>query len=176
MIETITTSFVVVWIVVAILTLLLFIAAANDSFAAAFWFSVIGLAVLQLVTAANPWGWVADNPKTFLACAAAYIPIGIGWSLFRWLKLLKSSAVNILKDKDSFTPNAYYASWEVFVAKRFPNASKNKDRIICWIVYWPFSVLAYLLLDFLREFGNWIYDKISGIYKAMADRVKDSLL
>ena len=175
MIEAITTSMTAVWILTAALALLLFIAAASDSFAAAFWFTVIGLAVLQFVTVADPWGFVASHPRMTIAAALAYLPIGVGWSMFRWWKLLQKSAAVLKSEKQSWKPGTYYKSWDEYIAERLPTASRNKERIVCWIAYWPFSIAAYLLIDFLQEAAEWVYARISRIYTSMADKVKASL-
>lgn len=175
MIEAITTSVTTVWLLTAAMALLLLIAAANDSFAAAFWFTVIGLALLQFVSIADPWSWASSHPYTLAIAAAAYIPIGIGWSLFRWWKLLQKSAERVRKEKPTWKPFGAYSKWEDYVKRSLPNASVNKNRIICWITYWPFSAAAYLLLDLLDDIGDWIYTKLSGFYQSMVDRVAASL-
>lgn len=175
MIEAITTSMTTVWILSAAMLLFLFIAAANDSFAVALWFTVIGLALLQFASIADPWAWATCHPKTLVAVAAAYFPIGVGWSLFRWWKMLQKAAAEIKSDRGRFNQSTIYPTWEEWVKGHLPKASLNKDRIICWITYWPFSAAAYLLLDLLREIGEWVYAKISRLYQSLADRVAASL-
>lgn len=175
MIEAITTSATTVWLLTAAMFMLLFIAAANDSFTAAFWLSVIGLALLQFVTIADPWAWASSHPYTLGIAAAAYLPIGVGWSLFRWWKTLQKTAADIRKEKGSFESGRSWSSWEAYVKAHLPSASANKERIVCWITYWPFSAAAYLLLDLLYDIGDWIYTKLSGFYQSMVDRVAASL-
>ena len=175
MIEAITTSVTTVWIVSAAMLLLLFIAAANDSFAAAFWFTVIGLAALQFITFADPWAWITTHPYTFGIGLAAYLPIGVGWSLFRWCRLLQKEAARVAGEKATWKPLGAYSKWEEYVRRSLPSASENKERIICWVTYWPFSVAAYLLLDLLYDIGDWIYTKLSGLYQSMVERVVASL-
>ena len=176
MFEAITTSVTTVWILSAALMLLLFIAAANDSFAAAFWFTVIGLAVLQFFTIADPWDWIKDHRFALAIGAVAYFPVGVGWSLFRWWKLLQKTAADIRRDRKNFDAHkGAWSSWEAYVKSHLPSASSHKEEIICWITYWPFSVAAYLLLDLLQDIGNWIYRKLSGFYQAMVDKVAASL-
>jgi hypothetical protein len=175
MIEAITTSVTTVWLLTAAMVLLLFIAAAKDSFAAAFWFTVIGLALLQFVTIADPLSWVKAHPYAIGIGAAAYLPIGVGWSLFRWWKILQKAAVEIRKEKGNWSPSNYWSSWDSYVKYHLPSASANKERIVCWITYWPFSAAAYLLIDLLYDIGDWIYTKLSGFYQSMVDRVAASL-
>lgn len=177
MIEAITTSATTVWLIASVMVLLLFISAVNDSFAAAFWFTVIGLALLQFFTIADPWGWLEDHKYAALIAATVYIPVGVGWSLFRWWKTLQKSAAEIRDYKADFdkNPNKSWSSWDAYVKAHLPSASANKERIVCWIAYWPFSAAAYLLIDLLTDIGEWIYAKLSGLYQAMVDRVAESL-
>jgi hypothetical protein len=176
MFEAITTSITTVWLLTAALLLLLFIAAANDSFAAAFWFTVIGLALLQFITIADPWSWVTEHRYLLTIGAAAYIPIGVGWSLFRWWKLLKKEAAELRKEKATWDAGRHNSTtWPEYVKRHLPRPSSHKSEIICWITYWPFSAAAYLLLDLLYDIGDWIYTKLSGFYQTMVDRVAASL-
>lgn len=175
MVEFITTSMTAVWILCGVLAIFLFVAAANDSFGVAFWLTVLGLAALQLITVADPWSWVKSHPYTIGILLAAYFPAGVLWSLFRWWKTLQKAAVDIRSDRGRFTPSGIYPTWEEWVKGHLPKASLNKDRIICWITYWPFSAAAYLLLDLLQEIGEWVYAKISRLYQSLADRVAASL-
>lgn len=176
MIEAITTSLVTIWIIVGGMVLFLFIAAASDNCWTAFWSMAIGLALLQFASSADPWGFVAEHRFAAAISAIAYLPLGVGWSLFRWWKTLQRAAVQLKAEKPKWEPDMAYKTWETYVDRRMPSPSQNKERIVCWIAYWPFSIAAYLLIDFLREVCDWIYVKISGMYRAMADRVKASLL
>ena len=89
--------------------------------------------------------------------------------------MLQNAASEIRREKDRFKPSSYWDSWDKYVQGNLPSASANKERITCWIVYWPFSVAAYLLLDLLQDIGEWIYAKLSGFYQSMVDRVAATL-
>jgi hypothetical protein len=162
-----------VWIAVAVLFVVLFFAAANDSLSVAFWATVIGLGILQLLSSLDPFTYVKENPKDVLFVALGYFPAGIAWSFYRWWRVLKKAGSDLASMKSHFS-NA--DEWKRHVDRMWPTASQNKSRISVWITYWPFSLASYILCDFLYEIADWIYTKISGLYQRVSDHVKASLL
>lgn len=174
--DVITTSVLAAWIIFAVLLFILFVAAANDSLSTLVWFTIIGFLVLQFVTVADPFGWAMRNPWAVAMAVIAYIPAGVGWSTFRWWKLLNAAASDIREEKPNYKPRWSTDTWEKYVSDNLPKPSRHKEEIILWIAYWPFSLLAYALIDFLQELGELVYAKISKIYQSMADRIKATLL
>lgn len=67
-------------------------------------------------------------------------------------------------------------SLENIVKKITPLASKKKAIITSWISYWPVSLAATLLNNPFRQFFEWIYDNISGIYDKISKRYQNELL
>ena len=65
---------------------------------------------------------------------------------------------------------------EEIVVKVTPVASKKKSIITSWISYWPVSLAATLLNNPFRQFFEWIYDNISGIYDKISKRYQNELL
>lgn len=173
MIEAIVASALTVYVLLAVVGLLLFIAAYNDSLAVTFWVTVAGLVAFQFLTSVDPWGYVRENPKDIAFWAAAYFPIGIAWSFFRWWRVLKDKASELMSYRHHYNDAN---RWEEHVKSHMPTASNNKSAITCWITYWPFSVTSYLLVDILCDIGNWIYSLISGLYQRLADHVTASIL
>lgn len=176
MIEAIVASTLTIYVLFAILGVVLFLAAYNDSIGVAFLATVIGFLAFQFLSKADPWGYVQQHPKDLAFWALAYFPIGIAWSFFRWWRVLNTRAADLMRNKDTWTPAYGETSWADHVKKYMPKASNHKSSISCWITYWPFSVAAYLLVDILCDIGNWIYNLISGLYQRLADHVTNSLL
>lgn len=175
MVETIVASAATFWVLGAVAAVLLCIAANSDSF---FWgvaVTVAGLLGFQLLTTTDPLGYIENHPKDIALWAAAYLPIGIAWSFFRWWRVLKNKGAEILADKADFKPGYGGKTWKEFVDNRMPKAGDNKQRIVCWIMYWPFSAASYVLFDILCDIGNWLYAQLSGLYTRMADHVKASI-
>lgn len=175
MFEAIAASSLTVYVLFSLMSVVLFFATYKDSLAVAFWATVIAVLGFQFFTAVDPYGYVTENPKDLLLFAAAYFPIGIAWSFFRWWRVLKNKAAQLVQDKPRFHPDNYIKTWAQYVRKHMPKAAENKSSITCWITYWPFSVASYLLVDILCDIGNWIYSLISGAYQRMADRITASI-
>lgn len=52
-----------------------------------------------------------------------------------------------------------------------PLASKHKSSIMFWIGYWPFSVIWFLVSDLVREFAEYVYNKVAGTFQRLSDRM-----
>lgn len=52
-----------------------------------------------------------------------------------------------------------------------PVANDHKTEIISWIIYWPFSLLWYLIDDPLKKFGKFLYRNLVSIYDKMSKRM-----
>ena len=65
---------------------------------------------------------------------------------------------------------------EEIAVKVTPLASKKKSIITSWISYWPVSLAGTLLNNPFRQFFEWIYDNISGIYDKISKRYQNELL
>lgn len=163
------------WIVLSAVLIFLFLAAAFDSFGLAFWATVIGVLILQFATIADPFAWVKANRGWVITGALCYLPIGVGWSVFRWAGVLRKYAAELRTQKSAFKPGNYYRSWEEYVNSMFPTVANNKSRIMFWITYWPVSAVAYLCFDVLRDIGEWVYSHVSGMYLRMREKVIASL-
>lgn len=173
MIEAIVASALTVYVLLAIVSVVLFLTAYNDSMGFAFVTTIVGLLAFQFLSNVDPWGYIKDNPKDLAFWAAAYFPIGIAWSFFRWWHVLKDKGAELLKYRSHYSdPNR----WTEYVKSHMPTASNNKSSITCWITYWPFSVASYLLVDILCDIGNWIYSLISGLYQRLADHVTATIV
>lgn len=165
-----------VWALATLVVIMLFIATSNDSLSFAFWVTVAGLAGFQILTEVDPWGFVKENPKALGLAAFLYLPAGVLWSFYRWWRLLKNTAADLVAEKkEGHWGGRSPSDWTRHKNAMMPSAAKNKGRISCWIGYWPFSIASYLLVDLLGEIGNWIYVQISGAYQRMADSIKASI-
>lgn len=145
------------WCVVALL-MIVFVAALCESLPAAFWATVIGLLALQLATTFQALSWTAENPAATCAALAAYLPIGVAWSWWKWRRLVDDHAAPLRAELATWKPSTYYATWEKYVTSKLPSPSRHKERISLWIAYWPFSVTAYIV-------GEWIVDCVEAVYK-----------
>ena len=118
------------------------------------------------------------NPMTLASIVLVSLGIGALWSMWKWRRHVKSESVQAeleegmasfvqKEDKrkkyygDDFVHKPFYESAE------FPNAARasyNKERILTWIIFWPFSMIVYFFDDFLRDIALWVYERLAKVY------------
>jgi len=113
----------------------------------------------------NLFLWVFNHPITTLKFIGGYLIIGGGWSLIKWYihlcNIRAEIKTNLKKNRTSLIKKSSenYLSYE-------------KNEIIGWITYWPFSIMDTL-------FGNIpeiIYRNMVQIYERMAHYMLSDLI
>lgn len=163
------------------------------------WYDTVSIAAVGVVvfgavtwlfgTPAN-FAWLAD-PVTLISLVVVFLGIGALWSLWKWRRHVRSASVQ--RDiKESV--EAYIKSkadrksryGEDYVEPAFVdsmscpttiNPAHNKNRIVTWIVLWPFSMLVYFFEDLLMDIARWVYERLGKVYwritlAAMPDTTK----
>lgn len=100
--------------------------------------------------------YLKELPITWFGATSTvviYLVIGILWSFFKFYRHVKSNKSNY---------------------KTYGMSEIDKRTIGTWIVYWPFSVLIYILGDLIREFINWVVNQFQGIYKRLMEKALNS--
>lgn len=185
---------IIFWLIVAaVLGLLVLSVERDDPFVATI--TMIGtIAFFTAFTAFNPFTWVLANSGLILLLAVVYLVIGVAWTVAKWYfynlnvasKLRRFKAewtkANPLRPASSHRDAETIADYEYrFLCEarhelgldihEIPlKVSKNKSRIMTWLVYWPFSALWTLLNDPIRHLYNFVYDRIGGTLQAISDR------
>lgn len=137
------------------------------------WLLVIPILLVPVIWGVNPFYWVLQNPGLFVSNFLQYLLIGSAYALFRWVWLSAESG-KAIKSKYDFWQKEYIASsfpdlnrtFEDFLRNHdlIPTASKNKNRIANWIVWWPFNAIGFLLSDFLRNFMRFFSNLIQHLF------------
>lgn len=110
--------------------------------------------------------------------AAVYLPIGSGYSIFRWKMFVRTEVRRALDKVDDlravYAKNVRYQTgtqtFEEWVTDKRggfmdpPQASHNKGRIYIWILYWPISAVCYVMRDMVTHLMREIYARLSRIY------------
>lgn len=52
-----------------------------------------------------------------------------------------------------------------------PRPRDHKSLITLWMIYWPWSMMWYLLSDPIKRFANWIYRRIQQLLEAISEHV-----
>lgn len=83
--------------------------------------------------------------QNLLLIAAAYIPIGIVWSIFRFRRFC-----------DFVVAETKRTNGNRDAAKRKVEMSNNMDNIVYWAAAWPFSFLSSILGDLIDVMDSLI--------------------
>ena len=108
--------------------------------------------------------YVLNNPLQILEYIGLYVVAGIVWSFYKWYVYLKKN-VEKLKERGTKSTNFKKDYSNIF------DASENKESIIAWMIYWPFSAFWYIISDPITKFYKWLFEKFSGIYENITNSV-----
>lgn len=174
------------WILVAVELVLVFAFVENEKgLLAGVSFGVFGL-VLQFVFGVDIFKFIIENPWKIGVFAAAYVAIGITWSIFRFWWFVGTKFQEIADyEKNWMTRNGYQydengamapetvIKWNEYVDKNSPTALENKAFICRLIAYWPINVIWFLISDFVKEFFVKIYNRLSKVYEGIIETAKN---
>ena len=123
--------------------------------------SVLGLGTLayflfnlQLATL----GWIT----------LAYIPIGLGWSIWRWRKHCKTAVEDHNSSKIEY--------WGGGSIQSRINPSKNIGKIVNWVFIWPFSLLETFISDLIDAVEDFIKNYLIKIYENISSKYADQII
>lgn len=106
--------------------------------------------------------FIKDNPGTIILMLISYVVIGVIWSIVKWYFYLQGFKMHhIIRNG---TENG-------ISLRNIPRGSQNKNRIITWMSYWPFSMIWTIINEPVRKIFKYIYSKIEGIYDKMSKSV-----
>ena len=139
-----------------------------------FWF-VAGLAGIiyswkkDFLVISSDMDWVV-----FAVGVAAYLAAGCLWLLFKWRQYSKFKYAKYLKEVERYKRDKYQSgpSMENFI----PRIKEHVASINSWILFWPFSVVRYvvnnLLSDFLEMLRNKLTDALNSVARSQFKEVK----
>ena len=114
--------------------------------------------------------YISNHTSEVLFSALIYLTIGVVWSFFKWAKYISEEHGEdiVKKAKTQGISRA-----EVFesLKKTYPasfNPTRNVNKIVPWIVAWPFSMLCYALFDLLHDFVHSLIRLLSEVYNKSA--------
>lgn len=121
---------------------------------------------------------VITNFKIVLIGLILYFIAGGLWSVFKWWRF-NVAVKNRYDEIISREPSAKMSDILYSIRKYFrndeltlpPRASKMKTTITLWIVSWPWSMVAWVLGDFVMEICSSIYKILGNVY----DRITKSI-
>lgn len=135
------------------------------------WSTVIMIAslIVYQYLFADIWGWFKDNYLLLPIYVSAYLLLGVGWSIVKWIGfLVKFNQKREDAIKSSKSLNFTYKDTNLWDT---PKASDYKNKIIAWMCWWPVSMIGTILNDPVRRMLTFVYDRLSGVYQKLANKI-----
>lgn len=111
---------------------------------------------------------IADNPMKTISYTALYVAIGFVWSFIRlalWARKDKRYKADLAETYAEFRSDPNY---KLIIEK--PRFIDVKDKVVTWIVYWPFSMAWALLRDFIMRPIEKLVDLLRGMYDVVLSK------
>jgi hypothetical protein len=133
--------------------------------------------------------FVQSHPKLTALYVLSYFGIGFAWSVFKWAKqFLDTNSKELAKiaAKESKTPYEVYLdhlkideyAWDDKRHSLYDNLTKldllsRANQVGTWILWWPLSIVEYILGDLLVDLGKLIVRLFKRVYaKAVEIAIK----
>jgi len=150
----------------------------------------IYLTFLSYLGKFNVFSYVFYDPLRTFLYVLGYFVIGVIWSFIKWWLKVNETAERYKEEKDKFfkeheaknsaVPEKYQKSddvidrWQSHIEYKEdiekPIASKNKEKISVWIVYWPFSFFWSLINDIVKRIVEQFVIRFQKVYQSISDR------
>lgn len=157
-----TFAFVLLCVLVGTIVLALAVERHDEGWAVATAVIVALLVTVELFTQTKPLSYMWHNVWSLGLWVVGYAAIGVVYIWVRWFFFVKN-AVAYLRDRGPSEFAYKYGAAPPLQVRRF------KSRIVGWGVYWPFSGLALLIDEPIKNFFNWVYNTISNSLQKMSD-------
>ena len=146
------------WILVSILSIAIIISLERESGFAATCSLIVALLIFYFCGGRNDLFdfsiWLKNHPVDIIIYVLAYFFIGTAWSFVKWYLFLVKLKESGIKQKDYRCEVSY-----------------NKDKVISWMTYWPFSVIWTFFDHPVKKAWNFIYIKTAKVYDNIAKQV-----
>lgn len=100
-----------------------------------------------------------------LVFGGSYFVAGLIWSFFRWFTFVKKR-YQWYKRSHGNDPD-----FEKAKKSNIPLAKEHKEELSAWIVFWPFSMIRYVLGDLFKDLINAIVTTFQKTYNSIAQKV-----
>lgn len=177
-------------LVILELLLLLGLVASERPYSALLSIAVVA-AILDLCFGTGVYATLWHHPWTAVAGVLGYIAIGVLWSFPKWwffvhqvrdryidelngYKLSRGLAPDKILNPDEMAAfkKATHYRWDNQIP---PQVSKNKNTVLVWMMYWPFSLLWTLFDEPIQRAFRWIFERIKGVYQRISESVFSDL-
>lgn len=138
---------------------------------------------LAVFSAIAYWIFKVDT-MTLLIGVAAYIPIGVCWSFYRWKRYCTSAVESYNERKtqrvsqDDVQGVADLAHWterNLESLKDDVAPGNNITRLVNWILIWPFSVIDNVLGDLYDMVVTLVKKHLINLYTRISSKALDNV-
>lgn len=152
--------------------------------------------LLHFVCGLNVIGLTLTHPGVATLCGLGYLIVGTAWSVVKWFLFALKRKEEYLEAKESWRPDDEQREvfdragqnlvkkgpdkWEdstrrkSFVNRKgtlVPLVRENKERVMLWMVYWPWSAVWTIINDPIKRLFRHIFNMIQDALQAVANRV-----
>lgn len=171
------------WIVVLIFLVAEVVASRSEELGAPVAILALAVVVLTLFSDFNVAAVIAAHWVLALLAVPFHFLAGAGWARLKWggriASALEDFDQNQAKWRTEYEERPRSDTWAEYVRLFHscpPSAAENKERIVTWILFWPFS-LIWSVLTYPRQFALVIYRRLLTAFERMAtaafaDRLK----
>jgi hypothetical protein len=129
------------------------------------WSILLGLPVLLYFTGCKNeilslLSYVQENPVTIILGFVGYLFLGTIWSVVKWYLYLTN-----IREYYRLYPYNFNSNKSKF------NAKENKERIVNWMMYWPFSGLWTLINDPIKKSFQRIFQGLENRFQKISDNI-----
>lgn len=179
----------------SILVIALILEIANDRFGLGYFTLVVYAAALSIFTEINPFKYVWHNPFDAFGFLIGYFVVGAGYSIIKYRSWLKDVASQIGLFKEQFIrtndltisvndeiPASHKELWKRYLRDNMNyddydriksgfGPGYQKDLILNWIAFWPFSAVGLLVAEPLEKFVNFLYTELVAVYRNIYTKI-----
>ena len=142
----------------------------EDNFPASIWF-IASLALLYFFGNSaffkSIGAFILTYPGKTLAIFLGYVFIGTVWSIIKWFFYLNRVKETWYENRRKYPSTYSNSKFSIDDYK----ATEHKERIIHWMLYWPFSGIWTLINDPVRHAFQWVLVNCGGIFDSIAAKV-----
>lgn len=178
-----------------ILVLALILEIANDRFVLGYFTLFVYAVAMAIFTEINPFVYIWHNPLQAIGFLIGYFLVGGVYSVIKYRAWLKDVAIQISEFKRQFIadrelnisiteeiPSAQSNEWKSYLRQKMDSDDYSrirsgfgpgyqKDLILNWIAFWPFSAVGLLVAEPLEKFVNFLYNELVAVYRNIYTRI-----
>jgi hypothetical protein len=136
--------------------------------------------ILDIVFDVMIWSAIVTNPLTIIALLLAYLTVGAAYTaVWQWPESLRESAEAIQniyadwkKNNQTRTRQDFMRSYEY----QPYTASRNSEKLVNWIIIWPFSLFWELARKPVKFLATNVYNTLSKTFTDIGQQVTNNIL